>query len=54
VEEGTRIRYAGGVKRRSAGPNGDLYVILSIRAHDFFEREGTICIAIPISFPRQL
>ena len=49
VEEGTRIRYSGeGDAGRSAGPKGDLYVVLSIRPHDFFEREGTTCIA---SFP---
>jgi len=54
VEEGTRIRYAGeGDAGRSAGPNGDLYVILSIRAHDFFEREGhNLHCVIPISFPQ--
>jgi molecular chaperone DnaJ len=54
VEEGTRIRYAGeGDVGRNGGPKGDLYVILSIRAHDFFERHGydLHCI-IPISFPQ--
>jgi molecular chaperone DnaJ len=54
VEEGTRIRYAGeGDSGRSAGPKGDLYVVLAIRPHDFFERNGydLHCI-IPISFPQ--
>jgi molecular chaperone DnaJ len=54
VEDGTRIRYAGeGDSGRSAGPKGDLYVVLTIRPHDFFERHGydLHCI-IPISFPQ--
>jgi molecular chaperone DnaJ len=54
VEEGTRIRYAGeGDAGRMAGPKGDLYVILSIRPHDFFERHGhDLHCVIPISFPQ--
>ena len=53
VEEGTRIRYTGeGDAGRSAGPRGDLYVVLSVRAHDFFERKGNdLHCVIPISFP---
>jgi len=54
VEDGTRIRYAGeGDAGRMGGPKGDLYVILSIRPHDFFERHGhdLFCV-IPISFPQ--
>lgn len=54
VEEGTRIRYAGeGDAGRSGGPNGDLYVVLSVRAHDFYERSGhDLRCVIPISFPQ--
>jgi len=54
VEEGTRIRYAGeGDVGRLGGPKGDLYVILSIRPHDFFERHGhDLHCVIPISFPQ--
>jgi molecular chaperone DnaJ len=54
VEEGTRIRYTGeGDSGRSAGQSGDLYIVLSIRAHEFFEREGqNIHCVIPISFPQ--
>jgi len=54
VEEGTRIRYTGeGDSGRAGGPKGDLYVVLSIRPHDFFEREGAdLHCAIPISFPQ--
>ncbi len=54
VEEGTRIRYAGeGDAGRLGGPKGDLYVILSIRPHDYFERHGQdLYCVIPISFPQ--
>jgi molecular chaperone DnaJ len=54
VEEGTRIRYGGeGDAGRSGGPGGDLYVVLSIRPHDFFERTGhDLHCVIPISFPQ--
>jgi molecular chaperone DnaJ len=54
VEEGTRIRYAGeGDAGRSGGPKGDLFIVLNIRAHDFFERNGhDLHCVIPISFPQ--
>ncbi len=54
VEDGTRIRYAGeGDAGRAGGPKGDLYVVLSIRPHDFFERQGhDLHCVIPISFPQ--
>jgi molecular chaperone DnaJ len=54
VEEGTRIRYSGeGDSGRRGGPKGDLYIILSIRPHDFFERHGQdLYCVIPISFPQ--
>ncbi len=54
VEDGTRIRYGGeGDAGRAGGPKGDLYVVLSIRPHDFFERDGhDLRCVIPISFPQ--
>ncbi len=54
VEDGTRIRYSGeGDAGRAGGPKGDLYVILAIRPHDFFERQGhNLHCVIPISFPQ--
>ena len=54
VEDGTRIRYAGeGDAGRGGGPKGDLYVVLSIRPHDFFERHGQdLHCVVPISFPQ--
>jgi molecular chaperone DnaJ len=54
VEEGTRIRYSGeGDAGRSGGTTGDLYVVLAIRAHDFFQRDGyDLHCVVPISFPQ--
>ncbi len=54
VEDGTRIRYAGeGDAGRSGGSRGDLYIVISIRAHDFFERDGhDLHCVVPISFPQ--
>ena len=54
VENGTRIRYAGeGDAGRSGGPRGDLYVVLAIEPHDFFERRGQdLHCVVPISFPQ--
>jgi molecular chaperone DnaJ len=52
VEDGTRIRFSGlGEAGAFGGPPGDLYVVLHVKEHPFFEREGTDlhCI-IPISF----
>jgi len=54
VEDGARIRYSGeGDAGRFGGAQGDLYVVLSVRAHDFFERDGhDLRCVIPISFPQ--
>lgn len=54
VEDGTRIRYAGeGDAGRANGPKGDLYVVLAIHPHDFFERDGhDLRCVLPISFPQ--
>ena len=54
VEDGTRIRYQGeGDAGRSGGPKGDLYVVLSIKPHDYFERDGhDLRCVVPISFPQ--
>jgi len=52
VEEGTRIRFTGlGEAGAFGGPAGDLYVVLHVKEHPFFEREGTdLHCTIPISF----
>ena len=52
VENGTRIRFTGfGEAGAFGGPAGDLYVVLHVKEHPFFEREGTdLRCVIPISF----
>jgi molecular chaperone DnaJ len=52
VEDGTRIRYASlGEAGYFAGPPGDLYIVLHVKEHPFFEREGNdLRCVIPISF----
>jgi molecular chaperone DnaJ len=41
VEDGTRIRLGGeGEAGMRGGPNGDLYIFLSIATHRIFQREG--------------
>ena len=54
VESGTRIRYAGeGDAGRAGAPAGDLYVVLAIRSHEFFQRDGyNLRCVVPISFPQ--
>ena len=52
VEDGTRIRYQ---EQGDAGPHGghagDLYVVLQVKPHPFFEREGKdLHCSVPISF----
>lgn len=54
VEDGTRIRYGGeGEAGRFGGPAGDLYVVLAVKQHAFFERDGDdLHCSVPISFPQ--
>ena len=54
VESDTRIRYSGeGDAGRFGGPAGDLYVVLDVKAHKFFERDGDdLHCVIPVSFPQ--
>src|ERR1700753_959344 len=51
VEDGTRIRLAGeGEAGVRGGPSGDLYIFLSVTAHEFFQREGAdLYCRVPIS-----
>ena len=51
VEDGTRIRLAGeGEAGMRGGPSGDLYIFLSIRPHEFFQRDGAdLFCKVPIS-----
>ncbi len=52
VEEGTRIRYnGGGDAGRFGGPAGDLYIVLTVKPHPFFERDGNdLHCVVPVSF----
>lgn len=52
VGNGTRLRSPGnGDGGRKGGPNGDLYVVLHVRPHDIFRREGDdLLCEVPISF----
>ncbi len=54
VEQDTRIRYQGeGESGKFGGPAGDLYVVLNVKAHKFFERDGDdLHCVMPISFPQ--
>jgi molecular chaperone DnaJ len=54
VEQDTRIRYQGeGEAGVFGGPQGDLYVVLNVKAHKFFERDGDdLHCMVPISFPQ--
>jgi len=54
VEDGTRIRFSGlGEAGAFSGPAGDLYIVLHVKEHAFFEREGNdLHCVVPISFPQ--
>lgn len=51
IEDGTRIRLAGeGEAGERGGPAGDLYIFLSIKPHDLFQRDGAdLYCRVPIS-----
>lgn len=51
IEDGTRIRLAGeGEAGLRGGPAGDLYIFLSIKPHEFFQRDGAdLYCKVPIS-----
>ncbi len=51
IEDGTRIRLAGeGEAGLRGGPTGDLYIFLSVKPHEFFQRDGAdIFCRVPIS-----
>jgi molecular chaperone DnaJ len=51
VEDGTRIRLANeGEAGLRGGPSGDLYIFLTVRPHEFFQRDGAdLFCKVPIS-----
>lgn len=52
IDDGQKIRIAGkGEPGINGGPAGDLYVVIRVKPHDFFEREGDhIYCELPIHF----
>lgn len=51
IEDGTRIRLSGeGEAGSRGGPAGDLYIFISIKPHQFFQRDGAdLYCKVPIS-----
>ena len=51
IEDGTRIRLAGeGEAGQRGGPAGDLYIFLSVKPHELFQRDGAdLYCKVPIS-----
>ncbi len=51
VEDGTRIRLSSeGEAGLRGGPSGDLYIFLSVRPHEFFQRDGAdLFCKVPVS-----
>jgi molecular chaperone DnaJ len=51
IEHGRRIRLSGeGESGLKGGPSGDLYVLLNIKSHKFFAREGAnLYCRVPVS-----
>ena len=56
VEEGTRLRVSGeGEAGSMGGPHGDLYVVLRVREHPYFDRQGNdLYYTIPISMTQAI
>jgi molecular chaperone DnaJ len=54
VEDGNQLRLTGeGAGGLHGGPPGDLYVVIHVRPHDIFVREGAhLLCALPLTFPQ--
>jgi len=52
VDDGAQIRLSGeGEGGLRGGPAGDLYIVIRVKSHDFFEREGDdIYCEVPLTF----
>lgn len=56
VEDGTRLRLSGkGNESPSGGASGDMYIIVHIKEHEYFERDGPdLLLDVPISYPQAI
>lgn len=54
VEDGNQLRLTGeGESGREGGPAGDLYVVIHVKPHEIFVREGAhLLCALPLTFPQ--
>ncbi len=54
VDNGSRLRISGeGELGEHGGPPGDLYIVLHVEPHEFFQRQGDdLYCEVPISFPQ--
>lgn len=54
VDDGSRMRLSGeGEGGRRGGPSGDLYVVLHVEPHEYFQRDGqTVFLRLPLSMAR--
>ena len=52
IDDGQKLKYAGlGEASQNGGPNGDLYIVIRIKPHDIFIREGeNLYCEVPISY----
>ena len=52
IDDGQKLKYAGlGEASQNGGPNGDLYVVIRIKSHDIFVRDGeNLYCEVPISY----
>lgn len=52
IDDGSQLRVSGeGESGVRGGPPGDLYVVVNVKSHDFFERDGDdIYCEVPITF----
>lgn len=52
IDEGQQIRVSNqGEPGKNGGPSGDLFVVVQIREHDFYKREGDhIFLELPVTF----
>ncbi len=53
VDDGSRLRLNGeGQSGEGGGPPGDLYVVIHVRPHEIFERDGAeILVEVPVDYP---